>query len=59
MAKARSEISHWKEFDFVIINDDFAAALEDLHAILRHRRPRRTEQHPRIAPLLAELLESG
>ncbi|MEJ8569442.1 guanylate kinase [Elongatibacter sediminis] len=58
MAKARSEIEHWEEFDFVVINDDFQAALADLHAIIRERRPVRTDQAERIAPLLAELLEN-
>lgn len=59
MAQARSEIAHWQEFDFVVINDDFEIALEDLHAIIRYRKPKRTDQQHKIAPLLAELLESG
>ena len=59
MAKARSEISHWREFDFVVINDHFESALQDLRSIIRRRRPQRAEQQQRIEPLLAELLESG
>jgi guanylate kinase len=58
MAKARSEIAHWEEFDFVVINDDFDAALADLHAIIRERNPVRRDLSDRIAPLLAELLEN-
>jgi guanylate kinase len=58
MRQARSELAHWNEFDFLVINDDFAAALDDLHSIIRHRRPLRRGQEERIAALLAELLEN-
>lgn len=58
MAQARAEISHWREFDFVVINDDYDAALADLHALIRERRPVRSDLPERIAPLLAELLEN-
>ncbi len=58
MRQARSELTHWSEFDFLVINDDFAAALDDLHSILRQRRPLRLGQEERITALLAELLEN-
>lgn len=35
---ARDEMSHVAEFDYVIINDDFQMALEDLRAITRAQR---------------------
>ncbi|CAG0975855.1 guanylate kinase [Methylophilaceae bacterium] len=35
---AREEMSHVAEFDYVIMNDDFQAALEDLHAVIRAQR---------------------
>ncbi|RTR29314.1 guanylate kinase [Shewanella atlantica] len=38
MAQAASEISHYAEYDFIIINDDFDAALVDLIAIIRSQR---------------------
>jgi len=56
MKDARAEISHWNEFDFVIINDDFDQALADLQSIVRHRKPRRPEQIDRNDDLVAELL---
>ena len=56
MKDARAEISHWNEFDFVIINDDFDQALADLQSIVRHRKPRRPEQINRNDDLVAELL---
>jgi len=38
LALARFEISHYKEFDYVIINDKFEDALADLQAIVRSKR---------------------
>lgn len=35
MQAAVSEMSHYQEFDHVVVNDDFAAALNDLKAIIR------------------------
>ena len=37
MAQASSEMQHYSEFDHVIVNDDFEAALDDLHAIIQGR----------------------
>ena len=34
MREAVSEISHYKEFDHVVVNDDFEAALKDLQVII-------------------------
>jgi guanylate kinase len=35
MHEAVSEMSHYKEFDHVVVNDDFETALKDLQAIIR------------------------
>jgi guanylate kinase len=35
MREAVAEMSHYQEFDYLVVNDDFNAALEDLKAILR------------------------
>ncbi len=41
MAAAVSEMSHYREFDYVVVNDDFEAALADLEAIVTGKgRPR-------------------
>lgn len=58
MRDARTEISHWQEFDFVIVNDDFDAALADLRAIIRKGKPRRHLGEEKMGELLAHLLES-
>ncbi len=41
MAQAAAEISHWPEYDYVIINDDLERASEELRAIVRAERLRR------------------
>ncbi|WP_333794681.1 guanylate kinase [Hyphomicrobium sp.] len=41
MAEASSEISHWAEYDYVIVNDDLAESSSSLHAILAAERLRR------------------
>jgi guanylate kinase len=42
MAKAASEISHWPEYDYVIVNDDLDNAHGKVLAILEAERARRT-----------------
>jgi len=42
MAKAADEISHWPEYDYVIVNRDVTRALEQIRAILEAERARRT-----------------
>jgi guanylate kinase len=44
LAAAREEISHVVEFDYVIINDNFQIALEDLRAVVRSQRLKRDKQ---------------
>jgi guanylate kinase len=52
---AREEMQHCGEFDYVIINQDFASALEDLSAIVRASRLRSAQQRVRYKGLLAQL----
>jgi len=42
MAKAASEISHWPEYDYVVVNNDIDQALAQIKAILDAERARRT-----------------
>ena len=44
MSKANAEISHWAEYDYVIINDDLEQAEKDLFTILEAERIKRTRQ---------------
>ena len=52
---AREEIRHCGEFDYVIINQDFASAVDDLAAIVRTARLRSAEQRARHGALIAQL----
>src|SRR5262245_54194273 len=44
MAKAADEMSHWAEYDYVVINRDFAQAFDEVKAILSAERLRRERQ---------------
>ena len=53
---ARCDIGHWTEFDFVVINDRFDQAVEDLHAVVRERGDPLVAARPDVERLAAELL---
>ena len=60
MAKARDEISHWAEYDYVLINDDLDSCLARIGTILAAERLRWTRQtwlFPQIRALNAEFRE--
>lgn len=44
MAKSESEISHWGEYDYVLVNDDLENTFNDLRTILEAERMRRDRQ---------------
>lgn len=44
MAKASEEISHWAEYDYVVLNDEVDRALEEVRSILAAERLRRERQ---------------
>ena len=41
MSKASEEISHWPEYDYVVINDDLERCISEVKAILKAERVRR------------------
>jgi guanylate kinase len=55
LTAARDEIRHCKEFDYVIINQDFASAVDDLSAIVRSARLRGVQQRARYRALIEQL----
>jgi guanylate kinase len=56
-AEARLEMAHCGEFDYLIVNDDFATALAELRAIITSRRLQCANQLQRYSALLADLLK--
>ncbi|MBX8483466.1 MULTISPECIES: guanylate kinase [Pseudomonas] len=56
MREAVSEMSHYKEYESIVINDDFAHALEDLKAIFRANRLSLQHQEEKYSQLFNELL---
>ncbi len=59
MAEATSEMSHYPEYDYLLINDDFATALQQLASLFQARRLRQSAQQTRHQVLLEELLSEG
>lgn len=55
MERARAEISHWAEYDYVVINDDVDACFTKVREILHAERMRRTRQTGLI-PFVRELM---
>lgn len=56
MHDARNELSHYPEYDYLVINDDFATALDDLRAIVRSERLRQPRQAMRHVAALGSML---
>ncbi len=57
MARAADEISHWAEYDYVIVNDDLEASHARIAAILAAERARRARQTGLTAFVRAMLSE--
>ena len=55
IADSREEIAHAGDFDFIVVNDQFADALADLRAIVACQRLRRAAQMARYAALIDDL----
>jgi guanylate kinase len=55
MERARAEISHWAEYDYVVINDNVAECFERVREVLDAERMRRTRQTGLI-PFVRELM---
>ena len=55
MRRAASEIGHWAEYDYVLINDDMDKCLADVRAIIAAERLRR-ERQPYLLNFVRELV---
>ena len=56
MAKSRDEISHWAEYDYVLVNEDLPATFENLKTILTAERLKR-ERQPQLSAFVRTLNE--
>ena len=59
MDKAIEEMSHFKEFTYLVVNDVFEQTLEQLRSIVTAERLKCRYQEDNLAPLLAKLLKKG
>jgi len=56
MQDAINEMSHYAEFDFLVVNDDFDQALQELKCIIKSNRLRQLRQERSLEKLLIDLL---
>lgn len=57
MARAQEECSHYPEFDYIIVNDDFENALSDLSIIVKNQRLKTAQQSIVHKELFSQLLQ--
>jgi guanylate kinase len=55
---AAEDLGHWKEFDYVVVNDRFDQALADLQAIVEDRGAYLAARRPEVEQLAAALVNS-
>jgi guanylate kinase len=56
---AAADMAHWREFDHVIVNDDFDRALDELQAIVAGNGAASRRDRAELAELAAELTEEA
>jgi guanylate kinase len=55
---AAQDLGHWGEFDYVVINDQFEQAIQDLQAIVEDRGAHLQAARPEVVQLAAALVDS-
>lgn len=56
LANARAEIEHWREYDYVVVNEDLQTAYDSVKAIVAAERLRR-DRRPGLFDFVRNLLE--
>jgi len=56
MRDAISEMTHYDEYDYIVVNDDFETALAELKAVVTVRRLSQARQKQALAELIGQLL---
>ncbi len=59
MAQAKAECSHYQEFDYIIVNDNFDEALSDLTTIVNNQRLKRSQQVLKYSTMFEQLLSDN
>jgi len=57
MEQAQAEMSHFDEYDYLIINDDFDSATQELSAIIKAQRNAQEKQAIKYCSTIKELLK--
>lgn len=58
VARAKDEIGHWREYDYVIVNDDFDRTYAEL-AHVYHAERQRQVRNPGLAQVVGRLMEEA
>ncbi len=58
MSKSEAEISHWSEYDYIIVNEDIETAMAELQSIVQAERMKRRRQSW-LGPFIKALVEGG
>jgi guanylate kinase len=56
LADAAADMSHYREFDYLVVNDDFDQAVGELRRIIAGQGADLKSTRPELAPLLKDLL---
>ncbi len=57
MSEAQSEMVHYYEFDYLLVNDDFEVLVQEAEHIIQAQRLKTAQQDRKLSSLLEELLE--
>ncbi len=57
LAAAKAEMQHFADFKYLVLNDDFEVALDDLSSVVRAERLLLDRQQQNLSKLLADLLD--
>ena len=58
LANSRAEMEHWREYDYVVINDDLDKAYSSVRAIIQAERLRR-DRRPGLFDFVSGLLDES
>jgi guanylate kinase len=56
---AAADMAHYREFDYVVVNDDFDKAVAELKRIIAGQGADLESTRPQLAPLVRELLAAS